>query len=81
MSVKPPAGTLALRGASVLMPTYARYPIELVSGRGCRLFDTAGRSYLDFASGIAVSALGHRHPAARDALRSRRRARQSRGGR
>lgn len=31
-------------------------------GEGHRLYDTAGRSYLDFANGIAVSALGHRHP-------------------
>ena len=56
------AGTLAERGAACLMPTYARYPIEIASGRGCRVLDSAGRSYLDFAAGIAVSALGHAHP-------------------
>ena len=31
-------------------------------GRGCRLFDTNGRSYLDLISGVGVAALGHAHP-------------------
>jgi acetylornithine/succinyldiaminopimelate/putrescine aminotransferase len=42
--------------------TYARYPVAFVSGRGSRLFDERGRSYLDFFSGLAVSSLGHGHP-------------------
>ncbi len=62
------AGTLAERGAAVLMDTYAREPIEIVGGSGCRVFDSQGRSYLDFAAGIAVNALGHGHPALRQAL-------------
>ena len=62
------AGTLAGRGAAALQETYARYPIELVTGEGCRVTDSAGRTYLDFLAGIAVSALGHRHPAITDAL-------------
>jgi predicted acetylornithine/succinylornithine family transaminase len=62
------AGTLAGRGAAALQETYARYPIELVSGEGCRVTDSAGREYLDFLAGIAVSSLGHRHPAVVDAL-------------
>jgi predicted acetylornithine/succinylornithine family transaminase len=57
------AGTLAERGSAALLPTYARYPVELVSGDGCRLVDSEGRSYLDLVAGIAVSALGHCHPA------------------
>ena len=43
--------------------TYARYPVELVEGRGCRVKDAAGRWYLDGCAGIAVMALGHGHPA------------------
>jgi predicted acetylornithine/succinylornithine family transaminase len=62
------AGTLADRGAAALQETYARYPIELASGEGCRVTDSSGRSYLDFLAGIAVSSLGHRHPAITDAL-------------
>lgn len=63
------AGTLAPRGGAVLQSLYDRYPIELVSGSGCRVTDSAGRTYLDFVAGIAVSALGHAHPAVVDALR------------
>ncbi|MFQ5351056.1 MAG: aspartate aminotransferase family protein, partial [Thermoanaerobaculia bacterium] len=63
------AGTLAERGAAALLPTYARYPIELISGRGCRLEDSEGRSYLDLVAGIAVNALGHGHPAIVEAIR------------
>ena len=63
------AGTLADRGGAALLPTYARYPVELVSGRGCRLEDSEGRSYLDLVAGIAVSALGHGHPAIVEAIR------------
>ncbi len=42
-----------------MMPTYARFPVVLERGEGCALFDTQGRAYLDFGSGIGVSALGH----------------------
>jgi predicted acetylornithine/succinylornithine family transaminase len=63
------SGTLAARGAAVLQSTYGRYPIELVSGSGCRVTGADGREYLDFVAGIAVSALGHAHPAVVEALR------------
>ena len=56
------AGSLADRGASVLLETYARYPLELIGGNGCVLTDSSGREYLDFTAGIAVSVLGHGHP-------------------
>jgi len=46
-----------------LLPTYAREPLELVSGDGVHVVDADGRRYLDFTAGIAVVALGHRHPA------------------
>ncbi len=49
-------------GTSAVMPTYARYPLTLVRGRGTKVWDDAGREYLDFAGGIAVTAIGHSHP-------------------
>ncbi|MBI4589230.1 MAG: aspartate aminotransferase family protein [Candidatus Rokubacteria bacterium] len=42
--------------------TYARAPLCLVRGEGVRVWDSEGREYLDFTSGIAVVALGHCHP-------------------
>ena len=45
-----------------VMKTYARYPITLERGEGCRVWDTAGREYLDFVAGIATCTLGHAHP-------------------
>jgi acetylornithine/N-succinyldiaminopimelate aminotransferase len=45
-----------------LAPTYARYPVEFVSGSGCVLVDADGHEYLDFLSGIAVTNVGHCHP-------------------
>jgi acetylornithine aminotransferase len=42
--------------------TYTRFPIAFVRGEGCRLWDDAGKEYLDFLAGIAVCALGHCHP-------------------
>ena len=45
-----------------IMPTYRRYPVTLVRGEGTRVFDDAGRSYLDFAGGIACVPIGHSHP-------------------
>jgi predicted acetylornithine/succinylornithine family transaminase len=47
---------------SHVMTTYARQPVELVRGEGCWLFDTDGKRYLDFLSGIAVCSVGHAHP-------------------
>jgi 4-aminobutyrate aminotransferase len=44
------------------------YEIGWDHGKGHRLFDTNGRAYLDFANGIAVSALGHHHPAVTAAI-------------
>ncbi len=50
------------------MNTYARYPLTLVRGAGCRVQDDKGREYLDFISGIAVNTLGHAHPAIQQAI-------------
>ncbi|MGH2729278.1 MAG: acetylornithine transaminase [Actinomycetota bacterium] len=46
-----------------IMPTYQRWSVEFVSGSGCRVVDSAGRSYLDLVAGIAVAIIGHAHPA------------------
>jgi len=45
-----------------LMPVYPRCDVRPVRGEGCYLFGERGERYLDFASGIAVNALGHGHP-------------------
>jgi len=45
-----------------LVKTYRRPPAVFTHGRGCRLYDSQGREYLDFLGGIAVNALGHAHP-------------------
>jgi acetylornithine/N-succinyldiaminopimelate aminotransferase len=50
------------------MPTYARADIAFERGEGAYLFDTEGRKYLDFMSGIAVTGLGHCHPRLVEAL-------------
>jgi len=47
---------------SALLPTYARNELAFERGEGAYLFSTDGRKYLDFASGIAVTGLGHSHP-------------------
>src|SRR5580692_3281039 len=48
--------------ARYLMNTYRRPPVVFTHGRGCRLYDSDGREYIDFLAGIAVNALGHAHP-------------------
>ena len=58
---------IALESAHVLQ-VYRRLPVVFERGSGCRLFDSAGRSYLDFISGIGVSALGHGHPRLAEAI-------------
>jgi acetylornithine/N-succinyldiaminopimelate aminotransferase len=49
--------------AGRLLPVYPPAPVTFVEGDGLWLVDDAGRRYLDFAAGIAVVGLGHRHPA------------------
>ena len=53
---------------SHLMPTYASAPVTFVRGEGSYLWDSEGRRYVDFLSGLAVTSLGHAHPAVADAL-------------
>jgi len=45
-----------------VLNTYGRLPIALSHGKGCWLWDTEGRKYLDALGGIAVNTLGHAHP-------------------
>lgn len=45
-----------------LLGNYAWAPVSFVRGEGLRIWDEDGKCYLDFASGIAVNALGHCHP-------------------
>ena len=53
---------------SALLPTYARSGLSFARGEGAFLFTEAGERYLDFSSGIAVTALGHAHPRLIEAL-------------
>ncbi|MDB9517351.1 aspartate aminotransferase family protein [Roseofilum reptotaenium CS-1145] len=46
-----------------VMSTYGRFPIALKQGKGCLVWDTQDREYLDFVAGIATCTLGHAHPA------------------
>ncbi|HZT30817.1 MAG TPA: aspartate aminotransferase family protein [Bryobacteraceae bacterium] len=45
-----------------LLQNYSRYPLVVHRGKGCYVYDTDGKRYLDFISGIGVNALGHAHP-------------------
>ena len=51
-----------------VVPSYGRFDIVLTHGRGSYVFDITGKRYLDLGGGIAVSALGHAHPAISEAL-------------
>jgi acetylornithine aminotransferase len=51
------------RWDAVMMRNYGTPPIALVSGSGCHVTDADGHDYLDLIAGIAVSSLGHAHPA------------------
>jgi acetylornithine/N-succinyldiaminopimelate aminotransferase len=55
--------------AKLLLPTYERQPILFVRGRGVYLWDSQGKRYLDFLSGIGVNALGHNHPAVQTTIK------------
>lgn len=51
-----------------VMPTYARFPIAFERGEGIWIYDTEGRRYMDALTGIAVTGLGHAHPAVTKAI-------------
>jgi predicted acetylornithine/succinylornithine family transaminase len=54
--------------SDLLMHTYPPPPVTFVRGEGSYLWDDQGRRYLDFLSGLAVTSLGHAHPAVADAI-------------
>src|SRR5712671_1826281 len=51
-----------------VVPSYGRFELVLSHGAGSYLYDITGQRYLDLGGGIAVSALGHAHPAITEAL-------------
>ena len=55
MNQKESISQIVERASSVLMNTYARIPVALVKGQGCRVWDQDGREYQDFLAGIAVT--------------------------
>jgi acetylornithine/N-succinyldiaminopimelate aminotransferase len=59
---------LRKRFEAAMMPNYGTPPLALARGEGCRVWDADGNQYLDLIAGIAVSALGHAHPAIVDAV-------------
>jgi len=66
----PRARALIARDANVISPSYPRdYPFAMSHGRGTEVWDVDGNRFLDFASGIAVCATGHAHPAVVDAVK------------
>jgi acetylornithine/N-succinyldiaminopimelate aminotransferase len=56
------------RYGAAMMLTYGMPPVALARGSGCTVWDVDGNSYLDLIAGIAVSALGHAHPALVEAV-------------
>ncbi len=54
--------------ATALMSTYPPQPVTFVRGAGTELWDDAGKRYLDFLSGLAVTSLGHAHPEVAEAI-------------
>jgi acetylornithine aminotransferase len=59
---------LQKRFAAALMPNYGIPPLAITRGQGSRVWDADGRDYLDLIAGIAVSSLGHAHPAIVEAV-------------
>jgi acetylornithine/N-succinyldiaminopimelate aminotransferase len=53
----------------LLVPTYDRQPMLLERGNGVYVWDSTGKRYLDFLSGLGVNALGHNHPAVQKVIR------------
>ena len=69
MATEQPAITRATFD-EVILPIYAPAEFIPVKGKGSRVWDQQGNEYVDFAGGIAVTALGHCHPALVEALKN-----------
>jgi len=70
MSESSESDALRARFEAAMMPNYGTPPLALARGEGCRVWDADGNQYLDLIAGIAVSALGHAHPAIVEAVAS-----------
>ncbi|HWJ98320.1 MAG TPA: aminotransferase class III-fold pyridoxal phosphate-dependent enzyme, partial [Acidimicrobiales bacterium] len=68
MSAAATTTTDTTASTSPLMPTYPPAAVTFTRGRGTRLWDVDGKEYLDLLGGLAVTALGHSHPAVAEAL-------------
>ena len=68
-AVEPSAQSVMDIEREYVLQNYARYPLVLARGKGCHVYDTSGKRYLDFISGIGVNALGHGHPRIMKVLR------------
>jgi acetylornithine/N-succinyldiaminopimelate aminotransferase len=64
----PATQALQQRWDAVMARNYGTPSLSIVRGEGCRVWDADGRDYLDLVAGIAVSSLGHAHPAVVDAV-------------
>jgi acetylornithine/N-succinyldiaminopimelate aminotransferase len=61
--------SVAKKESQLLLATYDRQPILFERGDGVYLWDSRGKKYLDFLSGIGVNALGHNHPSVQKVIR------------
>ena len=68
VTASPGTAAYQQRWDAVMMRNYGTPPVALVRGSGSRVWDADGRDYLDLLGGIAVSSLGHAHPAVVDAV-------------
>jgi len=62
--------TMEIDPEDIFVPTYKRSGAPFVKGRGMYVYDSDGKEYLDFGSGIAVNALGHAHPVLLEVLKN-----------
>ena len=59
----PNAQALIKRDSRVISPSYTRgYPLVIARGEGSQVWDVDGNRFIDFTTGIAVTATGHAHP-------------------
>lgn len=66
----PRAQAMIARDAAVISPSYTRgYPLVMERGQGARVWDVDGNEFIDFTTGIAVTATGHAHPAVVQAIK------------
>ena len=65
---KVPMKELINKSEQYIFPTYTRFPIVLTRGKGMKVWDSEGKEYLDFVSGIAVLNVGHCHPRVVEAI-------------